>query len=108
MSFSGHLSVSRDVSGFRTPSLANMNSKQLATVLIKVLGLSVCLQGIPGFVSGFLRGFVSGLHSSEATRGSVSNYSWTYAVGSAVYLAVGIFLILRSRYVAQKLFKNDD
>ena len=108
MSFSGQLSVSRDVSGFRMPSLTNMNSKELANVLIKVLGLSVCLQGIPGFVSGFLRGFVSGLRSSEPTRGSVSNYSWTYAVGSAVYLAVGIFLILRSRYVAQKLFKNDD
>jgi len=86
-----------------------MNSKQLANVLIKVLGLSVCLQGIPSFITGFLRGFLSGLHGSDATRAtSVSNYSWTYAVGSAVYLAVGIFLILRSRYVAEKLFKNED
>lgn len=87
----------------------SMTSKQLANVLIKVLGLSVCLQGIPGFVSGFLRGLASSLHASEPARGaSGSSYFWTYAVGSAVYLAVGIFLILRSGYVAEKLFGNED
>jgi hypothetical protein len=84
------------------------SSKQLANVLIKVLGLSVCLQGIPSFVAGFLRGFLSALHSEPTRRASASDYSWTYAVGSAVYLAIGIFLILRSRYIAGKLFKNED
>jgi hypothetical protein len=37
------------------------SSKQLANVLIKVLGLSVCLQGVPSFVAGFLRGFLTSL-----------------------------------------------
>ena len=88
-------------------SSLSTNSQQLANVLIKILGLWACLQGIPSFVAGFLRGLVS--HFSEPTRGaSVSNYSWTYSVGSAVYLAVGIFLICRSRYIAEKLFKNED
>jgi hypothetical protein len=85
-----------------------MNSKQLANVLIKVLGLWSCLQGIPGFVSGALRGVVSALHGSEPSRGAnVSSY-WTYAVGCAVYLAVGIFLILRSRWIADRLLKDED
>ena len=88
--------------------IAVVNSKQLADVLIKILGLSVCLQAIPGFISGFLRGLISGLPAAGSTRAaSVAEYSWTYALGSAVYLAAGIFLILRSRYVAEKLFKND-
>jgi hypothetical protein len=94
--------VSRD----RMPSLLNMNSRQLANVLIKVLGLWACLQGIPSFVSGFLRGFLAALHASEPTRGT--SYSWTSFVGSVVYLGIGIFLVLRSRYVAEKLFRNDE
>jgi hypothetical protein len=85
-----------------------VNSKQLANVLIKILGLSICLQAIPAFVSGFLRGFISGLQAAGSTRAaSVAGYAWTYALGSAVYFAVGIFLIFGSRFVADKLFKND-
>jgi hypothetical protein len=80
-----------------------MKSKQLANVLIKILGLSVCLQAIPGFVSGFLRGLFS---PSQAS--SVAADGWMYAVGSGVYMAVGIFLLVRSRYVVEKLFRGED
>jgi hypothetical protein len=86
-----------------------MNSKQLAHVLIKVLGLWVCLQAIPGFVSGFLRGFISAWHRSDGVgASSVSLYAWTSAVGAAVYLCVGILLVCRSRFVADKLFGNEE
>ena len=81
-----------------------MKSKQLANVLIKILGLSVCLYGIPSFVSGFLKG----LFYPAATGSNVPSQSWVYTVGSLVYLVMGIFLILRSRYVAEKLFKGED
>ena len=81
-----------------------MKSKQLANVLIKMLGLSICLYGIPSFVSGFLKG----LFYPAATGSNVTSHSWLYTVGSVVYLVMGIFLVLRSRYVADKLFKNED
>ena len=81
-----------------------MKSKQLANVLIKILGLSVCLHAIPGFVSGFLRGLLS---YSERPN-SVSSHEWVYAVGSAVYMVAGIMLIVCSRCVAEILFKRED
>jgi len=39
-----------------------MNSKQLANVLLKMLGLWICVQAIPPFTSGFVRGFIAGLY----------------------------------------------
>ena len=90
----------------RVGSSPSVNLRQLANVLIKILGLWACLQGIPSFVGGFLRGL---LHLAEPNRGTnVSNYSWTYAVGSALYLVIGIFLVVRSRYVVEKVFKDED
>jgi hypothetical protein len=83
-----------------------MNSRQLANVLIKVLGLWMCLQGIPAFVSGFLRALMPVLHGAPASR--PPGNSWTSAVGAVVYLALGVFLILRSRWIADRLLKNDD
>ena len=80
-----------------------MNSKQPANVLIKILGLWACLQGIPSFVSGFLRGLFSPTRVSSA-----ASSGWTYFVGSGVYLVIGIFLVVRSRYVAGKLFRGED
>ena len=83
-----------------------MNSRQLANVLIKVLGLWMCLQGITHFISGFLRALMPVVHGAPATR--PPSYSWTSAVGGVVYLALGVFLILRSRWIADRLLKNDD
>lgn len=80
-----------------------MKSKQLANVLIKILGLSVCIHAIPGFVSGFLRGLFS---YSERSSG-VYSHEWVYAVGSAVYMVAGIILVVQSRCVAEFLFKNE-
>jgi hypothetical protein len=82
-----------------------MNSKQLANVLLKILGLWICLQAIPPFTSGLARGFIAGLLQETASRPSAS--SWPSVVGSFVYFAVGIFLICRSRYLAQRMFKEE-
>ena len=51
-----------------------MKSKQLANVLIKVLGLYFCVSDIPGLISGM----------------------GNYALGNAVQLVVGIYLIAKS------------
>jgi hypothetical protein len=82
-----------------------MNSKQLANVLLKMLGLWICVQAIPPFTAGFVRGFLAGLHHETASKASVS--SSPSVVSALVYLAVGVFFICRSRYLAQKMFKDD-
>ncbi len=62
-----------------------MKSKQLANVLIKVLGLYFCVSDIPGLISGM----------------------GNYALGNAVQLVVGIYLIAKSRQLAEFWFKDN-
>jgi hypothetical protein len=82
-----------------------MKSKQLAHVLIKVMGLYVCLCAVPGLVSGILIVFSSslGLKWSEGMFRLSS-----YAFGDAVLIVVGIFLIIKSRKLAEYWFKGED
>lgn len=82
-----------------------MNSKQLANVLLKILGLWICVQAVPPFISGFVRGFIAALHQEAATKPAAS--SSPSIVSSLVYFGVGVFFICRSRYLAQKMFKDE-
>ena len=66
-----------------------MKSKQLANVLIKVLGLYFCLGDIPRLVSGLM-----------ANMGG-------YEVGNALQMALGIYLIAKSRPLAEFWFKDE-
>ena len=91
-----------------------MKSKQLANVLIKILGISVILHAMPSFLTGLfaeLLGFFSGLASS-ATRSSDSSYPLTYPMASGlagmVSIAIAIVLIVKSRKIAQYLFSDDE
>jgi hypothetical protein len=91
-----------------------MKSKQLANVLIKILGISVILHAVPSFLTGLfagLLGFFSGLTSS-GTRSSGSSYSLTYAsaigLAGVVSIAVAIVLIVKSRQIAAYLFSDDE
>ena len=82
-----------------------MKSKQLANVLIKVLGLSICVRAIPGFISGVLSAFISfGMSRGEATFMRILASS----VGAGVEAAIGIFLIVKSRKIAEFLFKGEE
>jgi hypothetical protein len=86
-----------------------MNSIQLANVLIKVLGLSVCIQGIPSFASGFVRGLLRGLTSSSGSSAAVASTSSTpYVIGALVQLALGVLLIIKSKALAEFLLKGED
>ncbi len=82
-----------------------MKSKQLANVLIKIIGLYVCLCTIPGFVSGILLLFSSafGIGWSEKTFSM-----GTYAIGDIVQAVVGIFLIVKSQKLAEFWFRGND
>jgi hypothetical protein len=78
-----------------------MKSKQLANVLIKILGLSVLIQSIPGIITG--------LYNAVRVRevGGPGEF-WFYPMPSLVLAAIGICLIIKSRDVAGVLFKNED
>ena len=81
-----------------------MKSKQLANVLIKIIGLYICLIAIPSFVSGILL-FLSqfGVKWDEKLLGTLS-----FAIGSTVQAVVGVILIVNSRKIAGFWFKNED
>ena len=78
-----------------------MKSKQLANVLIKILGLSVVVHGIPSVFTGLM----SLLQVSDL--GS-RNYYWLYPLSSVVLVVIGIALIVRSRDIAAFLFKDEN
>ena len=82
-----------------------MKSKQLANVLIKIIGLYICLLAIPSFVSGILLIFLSqfGVKWDEKLLGTLS-----FAIGATVQAVVGVILIVNSRKIAGFWFKNED
>jgi hypothetical protein len=82
----------------------NMKTKQLANILIKILGLSVLVHGIPSILSGLLPMFQAiGSHGNY-----VSNSFWLYPLSSVVSAAIGIYLVVKSRDVAAFLFRDED
>jgi succinate dehydrogenase hydrophobic anchor subunit len=75
-----------------------MKSKQLANVLIKLLGLSLCAQSVMHFLSGLWNIFTD-------TRRPIISFNF---LSGAVLVAIGIFLVIKSRDVAGFLFKNEE
>ena len=88
--------------GVRAHHHNNLKSKQLANVLIKILGLSVLVHGIPSIITG--------LFSLVQVRGvgSRGDYFWLYPLSSVVLVAIGVYLIVKSRDVTACLFKDED
>jgi len=83
-----------------------MKSKQLANVLIKILGLSVCLYAIPSFISSIVVGLSSlGLARESAP---VILRMISYGIGAAVQSAVGICFIVKSKSIVEFLFKGEE
>jgi uncharacterized membrane protein HdeD (DUF308 family) len=82
----------------------NMKTKQLANILIKILGLSVLAHGIPSILNG-----LSTMFQAFGSHGNYySNYFWVYPLSSVVSVVIGIYLIVKSRDVAAFLFKDED
>ena len=81
-----------------------MKSKQLANVLIKIIGLYICLLAIPSVLSGILAIFTTHMGgTSERLNGVIS-----YSIGAAVQIVVGAILMIKSRELAEFWFKNED
>jgi hypothetical protein len=81
-----------------------MKSKQLANVLIKIIGLYVCLCAIPGLVTGIL---ALCLWISGMPKLGEKTYYFSFAIGDTVEALVGIFLIVKSRTLAEYWFKDE-
>ena len=75
-----------------------MKTKQLANVLIKILGLSVCTQSVMHFLSAIINMFAS----------SRMPFMWTNFVSGTILVLLGICLIVKSRCVTELLFKNEE
>jgi hypothetical protein len=90
-----------------------MKSKQLANVLIKIVGVSVLLHALPSFLSGFFYGLLGPFlgFASSTTRSGTSNYSLAYPIASGlagiISIVIAIFVIIKSRQIAEFLFKDE-
>jgi hypothetical protein len=82
-----------------------MKSKQLANVLIKILGLSICARALPGVVSAILSAFMA-LRTASVEVTFVRFLAPFVGVG--VEAAVGILLIINSRKLAEFLLKGQE
>lgn len=82
-----------------------MKSRQLANVLIKILGLSVCIYAIPSCVGGIVYA-VSSMNMSKTDATLLRVIST--AVGAGVQAIVGIVIISMSQKIAGLMFKSEE
>jgi ABC-type nickel/cobalt efflux system permease component RcnA len=83
-----------------------MKSKQLANILIKIAGLYICLLAIPNTISGIIVVLSFAFGSAKWDEAVIRLLS--YSIGTGVQAAVGIFIIVKSRNIAEFFFKNED
>jgi hypothetical protein len=81
-----------------------MKSRQLANVLIKILGLSVLVHGIPTLLSVLLPLWQAGV-PGFGVRGE---YNGMYFLSPLVLIAIGFGLIFGSREIASFLFPDEN
>jgi len=82
-----------------------MKSKQLANVLIKVMGLYLCISTIPGIIGGSISIF-----------GRYAGGTWTerfinlgaYSLGNVIQGLIGLFLFIKSRNLSDSWFKGEE
>ena len=80
-----------------------MKSKQLANVLIRILGLSMFINYIPSLFSAL----IPLLQSNGVANINRGDYFWLYPLTVVVSIAIGIYLIVKSKEVTAFLFKDE-
>lgn len=83
-----------------------MKSKQLANVLTKMLGFSVCLYAIPSCVSGIVLA-VTRPDAMDSNSAAAVLHIIAYPIGAAVQFALGITIIVKSQTIAGWMFASD-
>lgn len=86
-----------------------MNSKQLANVLIKILGLSLFAHGIPSLVNGVVSWsqFAYDNHAPLFSDSVENSHFFMIVLLDLFPIAVGFALIFGSRWITEFLFKNE-
>jgi hypothetical protein len=91
-----------------------MKRKDLADVLIKILGLYVCLNAIPALITQpvtFLEPFWYSSPPSVAydTAFHMAIASAvSFGLSDVVTIGIGILLLVKSKRISEFLFKNED
>ena len=78
-----------------------MKSKQLANVLIKVLGLSELVWCLAGLAAGLLQ-------MNQAPAGFPGGVFRSFWASTLITFFIGIILIFKSRAIAELLFRAED
>jgi hypothetical protein len=84
-----------------------MNQKQLANVLIKILGLSLCAHSVAAVIVAIIGGLQIGMGNNYMPDARSFLVYFTSLIFSLIPFAIGIFLIIRSRWLTEKLFKDE-
>lgn len=89
-----------------------MNSKQLANVLIKILGLSIGIHAFPASILAAISAIGALIHAMQNIHSAGASFpnwmfSLSYLIQAVIEFAAGIFLIVRSRWITEVLFKNE-
>jgi hypothetical protein len=90
-----------------------MKRKDLADVLLKILGLSLCLNAIPSFLTLPLM-FLAPLWAlGQSSTHAIFLHQTiaeaiSLAVSEAVRIGIGIYVVVKSRKISEFLFKNEE
>jgi len=82
-----------------------MKSKQLANVLIKILGLSIVAHSVPAIMNAAMTMLIA---QGMGARQGAWFPAWFGQISPVATLIIGIVLIVASRNIAALLFKTDD
>ncbi len=85
-----------------------MQRTNLADVLLKILGLSMCLYSIPSVVIEIILAVTTAIVGPKATVAVTFTHALGFAITDGVRAALGIYLIVKSRKIAEYWFKNEE
>ena len=83
-----------------------MNQRQLAHVLIKILGLYICVECVQRIISTAVSA-IQILSDPKRSRGSLWAYPATTLAVTVVSLVIGACLIAGSWWLAGRLFRTE-
>jgi ABC-type dipeptide/oligopeptide/nickel transport system permease component len=84
----------------------SMKRKTLADVLLKILGLSVCIYAVPSFIIGIVCALILETTSRASSAFTASN-AFSFAISDGFRVVIGIYLIAKSGKIAERWFKNE-
>lgn len=75
-----------------------MNPQQLASILVRVLGLSLCASSVPSILSGVLS--LAQYHDAHVQ--GYNPYSY-YLLSSICLCLIGLWMLIKSRWIVEKI-----